>query len=215
VVDKYIGDAVMAFWGSPVPSSHHAREAVIAALEMKRACDELRDQWKQKFGHMIYARAGINTGTAVVGNMGSKHKYNYTVMGDMVNLASRLEGANKAYGTDLMISESTLRACEDAVEVRELDSIAVKGKVEPVRVFEVLAMKGELTAGELDFARAFERGLEKYRGQEFAAAIEEFENTLRLRTDDQAAPRFIERCRHFMEEPPAPDWDGVWRMKEK
>jgi class 3 adenylate cyclase/CHASE2 domain-containing sensor protein len=142
VVDKYIGDAVMAFWGAPLPDPKHARNAVLCALAMRRRCDELRAGWKQRYGHDVFARAGVNSGDAVVGNMGSKHKYNYTVMGDMVNLASRLEGANKAYGTFLMISQTTVDRLGDAVDVRELDLIAVKGKDRPVTVYEVVDVKG-------------------------------------------------------------------------
>ena len=114
---------------------------------MRKKCDELRAGWQEKFGHEVFARAGVNSGNAVVGNMGSKHKYNYTVMGDMVNLASRLEGANKAYGTFLMISETTVAKLGDAIDVRELDRIAVKGKDVPVTVYEVLDEVGADRSG--------------------------------------------------------------------
>ncbi len=216
VVDKYIGDAVMAFWGAPLDAKDHARRAVLAALEMRARCDEMRPVWKERFGHEVFARAGINTGDAIAGNMGSAHKYNYTVMGDMVNLASRLEGANKAYGTYLMISESTMvEIGDDVVEARELDSLAVKGKNEPVRVFEVLGRKGEVDEGVLACARTFEDGLARYRQRDFAGAIEAFEAALEAHPGDEPAQRFIDRCRHFLDDPPAEDWDGVWRMKEK
>ena len=211
VVDKYIGDAIMAFWGAPLPASDHALRATRCAIAMRKKCDELRAGWQQKFGHEVFARAGVNSGNAVVGNMGSKHKYNYTVMGDMVNLASRLEGANKAYGTFLMISETTVGKLGGAIDVRELDRIAVKGKDLPVTVYEVLDEVGATDPAWLARARKFEEGLALYRAKDFAAAIAVFETN----AGDEPSQIFIERCKHFIEEPPAADWDGVWRMKEK
>ncbi len=132
VVDKYIGDAIMAFWGAPLAEPEHARRAVLAAIAMRRRCEALRARWLKEFNTLVVARAGINTGPVVSGNMGSRHKFNYTVMGDAVNLASRLEGANKPYGTTLMVSQACYDRARDAIEVRELDLLAVKGKKEPV-----------------------------------------------------------------------------------
>jgi adenylate cyclase len=215
VVDKYIGDAIMAFWGAPIDAPDHAPRAVAAALEMKRKCDALRPVWREQYGHEVWVRAGINTGDAVVGNMGSKHKYNYTVMGDMVNLAARLEGANKAYGTYLMVSETTHEATRDQFVFRELDDLAVKGKEQPVRVYEVLGEAGEFTADELVWRDRFEAGLARYRAREFEAAIGEFEAVLDRVPNDSPATRYIDRCRRFIDDPPPADWDGVWRMKEK
>ncbi len=214
IVDKYIGDAVMAFWGAPLSDPSHARHAVRAALKMKRATDEHRQRWQDEYGHALHVRAGVNSGVAVTGNMGSKHKYNYTVMGDMVNLAARLEGANKPYGTDLMVSEATFRAVEDLFHARELDAIAVKGKTEPVRVFEILAGKEE-TDVDLRFVERFQAGLSFYREQVFTEAIACFEDTLRLRPEDGPARAFIQRCMQLSEDPPGSGWDGVWRMEEK
>jgi adenylate cyclase len=214
VVDKYIGDAVMAFWGAPLPDPDHARHAILCALAMRRRCDELRAGWHQRYGHEVFARAGVNSGDAVVGNMGSKHKYNYTVMGDMVNLASRLEGANKPYGTFLMASEATVIKVGDAVDVRELDRIAVKGKDQPVTVYEILDEKGKTDPALLAAARRFEDGLARYRGKDFAGAQAVFEAILAER-DDGPSITYLERCKHFAAEPPPDDWDGVWRLKEK
>jgi adenylate cyclase len=215
VVDKYIGDAVMAFWGAPLPDKDHARKAVMCAIAMRKRCDELRPGWVRDYGTEVRARAGVNSGGAVVGNMGSKHKYNYTVMGDMVNLASRLEGANKPYGTYLMISESTYEEVKDHVDVRELDYLAVKGKEQAVRVFEVLDEKGKTPAALIACAAKFTVGLERYRKREFAAAITAFEEALRESPQDKPSLMYIERCRHFLEEPPDEGWDGVWRLEEK
>jgi len=215
VVDKYIGDAIMAFWGAPFDDENHQKNAVSAALQMKQTCDALRATWQAKYGHEVFVRAGVNSGTAVAGNMGSTHKYNYTVMGDMVNLASRLEGANKAYGTELMVSEATFRAVEDAFVGRELDSIFVKGKNEPARVFEILARK-DADAGEtFAFIEPFERGLAAYRSSDFAGAKDIFEEIVATSGTDGPSLAFIERCEYFMHTPPGEQWDGVWRMKEK
>jgi adenylate cyclase len=214
IVDKYIGDAIMAFWGAPLPEPEHARRATQCAIAMRKKCDELRAGWHERYGHEVFARAGVNSGNAVVGNMGSKHKYNYTVMGDMVNLASRLEGANKAYGTFLMVSESTVAKLGGAFDVRELDRIAVKGKDQPVTVYEVLDETGVTDPVWLAAARQFESGLAKYRAREFAAAIAVFEDIL-ARRDDGPSKTYLERAREFLAEPPPADWDGVWRMKEK
>jgi len=215
VVDKYIGDAVMAFWGAPLPDKDHARKAVLCALAMRKRCDELRPGWVRDYGTEVRARAGVNSGGAVVGNMGSKHKYNYTVMGDMVNLASRLEGANKPYGTYLMISEFTHGEVEDVVDVRELDYLVVKGKEQPVRVFEVLDEKGKTTAAQLACAEKFAVGLVRYRARDFEAAITAFQEALRESPQDRPSLMYIERCRHFLDEPPDEGWDGVWRLEEK
>jgi len=211
VVDKYIGDAIMAFWGAPLPAADHAERATRCAIAMRKKCDELRAGWHQKFGHEVFARAGVNSGSAVVGNMGSKHKYNYTVMGDMVNLASRLEGANKAYDTFLMVSESTVERFGGKFDVRELDRIAVKGKDKPVTVYEVLDEKGKTDPAWVARARTFEEGLALYRAKDFAAARKVFE----ANEVDPPSVIYAERCTLFEAEPPAADWDGVWRMKEK
>ncbi|MBL0215078.1 MAG: adenylate/guanylate cyclase domain-containing protein [Myxococcales bacterium] len=211
IVDKYIGDAVMAFWGAPLRDKQHALHAVSCAIAMRKRCDELRAGWQARFGHALHARAGVNSGGSIVGNMGSKHKYNYTVMGDMVNLAARLEGANKPYGTYLMISETTLAELGGAVEVRELDLVAVKGKDKAVRVFEVLDLKGQADPALVATARKFEEALALYRARKFTEAKAMFSEL----GDDPPSKLYVERCTYFETEPPADGWDGVWHMKEK
>ncbi|MDZ4694239.1 MAG: adenylate/guanylate cyclase domain-containing protein [Deltaproteobacteria bacterium] len=219
IVDKYIGDAVMAFWGAPLADPLHAQRAVAAAVAMRKRCEELRPRWQERFGVTVAARAGVNSGVAVAGNMGSRHKYNYTVMGDMVNLASRLEGANKAYGTYLMISEFTLAATEahapGQFEVRELDLLVVKGKEKPVRVFEVLGMQGATPEALTRASAVYREGLEHYRKQDFAGATAKFEMALTIVPDDGPCKTYLERCRHFGDNPPGAEWDGVWHMHEK
>ena len=211
IVDKYIGDAVMAFWGAPLRDKNHALHAVSCAIAMRKRCAELRAGWLERFGHELHARAGVNSGGAVVGNMGSKHKYNYTVMGDMVNLAARLEGANKPYGTYLMISETTLVDLNGACDVRELDLVAVKGKDKAVRVFEVLELKDKAPPEMIATARRFEAGLALYRACKFSEAKTIFAEL----SDDPPSKLYVERCTYFESEPPGDGWDGVWHMKEK
>ncbi len=215
VVDKYIGDAIMAFWGAPLPRPDHATQAVLAAIGMRRQCEALRPLWLKEFNTLVIARAGINTGPAVAGNMGSRHKFNYTMMGDAVNLASRLEGANKLYGTTLMISEGCHAQARDVIEVRELDLLAVKGKQQPVRVYEVLEEKGRVSAPVAEAVRHFHEGLIAYRAQQFRAAVACFERALGVQPEDGPSLTYLERCKHFVDSPPGAGWDGVWRMKEK
>jgi adenylate cyclase len=214
VVDKYIGDAVMAFWGAPIATANHAESGIKCAIAMRKRCDEMRPKWKEEYGVDVTARAGLSSGDVVVGNMGSKHKLNYTVMGDMVNLASRLEGANKAYGTYLMISETCHEKVKDAVASRELDYLAVKGKEKPVRVFEVLGLVGTVDDATIARIAEFHAALAKYRTRDFAGALAAFEEIL-SGADDGPSKAYVERCKYFLEEPPGDDWDGVWHMKEK
>ena len=214
VIDKYIGDAVMAFWGAPIPMKGHARAAVRCAIAMRERCAELRPKWKQLYGVDLHARAGLASGFAVVGNMGSKHKYNYTVMGDMVNLASRLEGANKPYGTYLMVSETCWAEVADVMVGRELDFLAVKGKEKPVRVFEVIGERGGVAADVIARMDAFGAALKRYRDRDFAGARTAFEAIVAGGTDGPAQA-YVERCSYFLEHPPGDDWDGVWYLKEK
>ncbi len=214
-VDKYIGDAVMAFWGGLVPDNEHARKAVLAAVEMRNECARRAPDWRQRFGADIMARAGVNSGQSVVGNMGSQNKFNYTAMGDMVNIASRLEGANKPYGTVIMISESTYTQVQDLVDCRELDFMTVKGKNKPITVYEVLEQKGKTDPVTLRAVTRFGEGLVLYRTRRFSEARAVFADAVSIRPDDEPSKMYMARCEHFMNEPPAEDWDGVWHMKEK
>jgi adenylate cyclase len=213
-VDKYIGDAVMAFWGGLIPDEKHATHAVLAAIDMRTACLSNAARWKKEYGADVMARAGVNSGMAVVGNMGSRDKYNYTVMGDMVNLASRLEGGNKPYGTLLMISEFTYEKCKEDIEVRTLDLMTVKGKEQAVTVYEVLAATGQVDPKLRKTIDLFHEGLAFYRGQKWIEAIDKFNAALNVQ-EDGPSRHYIKRCEHFLDEPPGDNWDGVWHMKEK
>lgn len=218
-VDKYEGDLIMAFFGAPIDYPDHAVQACYACLAMQKKLAELRALWKEQgrpdYVYKMQARVGLNTGEVVVGNMGCTQRMDYTVMGDNVNLASRLEGANKPYGTHIMISESTYAMAKDAIEVRQLDMIRVVGKNEPVKVYEVLSKKGELDPGKAVVVAEYNEGLQLYRAQEWDRAMEHFLRAMNLDSDDGPSKTYIDRCERLKAEPPGPEWDGVWQMTEK
>lgn len=214
-VDKFEGDAIIAFWGAPTIQVDHASLACFASIDMNNRLFELRDKWKAEGIPQLSVRMGLNTGPMVVGNMGSVQKKNYTIMGDAVNLASRLEGANKAYGSKMMISESTYRACDSMVDVRELDILRVVGKSEAVKVYELLERKGQTTPQVADLVLEFEQALQIYRTGDFAAAKVTFENCLKIVSDDNPSATYVARCQSYLENPPPSDWDGVFTLTEK
>jgi adenylate cyclase len=163
----------------------------------------------------VYSRIGVNTGEMIIGNMGSTQRFDFTVIGDSVNLASRLEGANKTYGTGIIISEETYRQAAAQIEVRELDLLRVKGKEVPVRIYELLATKGALD-GKMGEARdRFTDGLGHYRRQEWTEAIRCFRQALGAVPEDGPSRVFIDRCLEFMNRPPPASWDGVCRLTSK
>ncbi|MCP4755985.1 MAG: adenylate/guanylate cyclase domain-containing protein [Proteobacteria bacterium] len=214
-VDKFEGDAVIAFFGAPVIYADHATRACLASLEMQEKLVEMRENWKKQGRHELYVRIGLNTGDMVVGNMGSAYRMDYTMMGDSVNLAARLEGVNKEYRTFCMISEFTYKKTRSDIEVRELDMIRVVGKNEPVRVYEVLGRKGDVPPEELKAYRFFEKGLAFYRQQKWDEARKYFAHTNKLLKSDGASQIFFDRCQMFKTKPPGKKWDGVFQMATK
>jgi adenylate cyclase len=214
-VDKFIGDAVMAFWGAPLEKPDHAAAACRCALACQRRLAELRASWKEQGKPLLFARIGLNTGPVVVGNIGSASRFNYTVIGDAVNLASRLEGLNKFYGTGVCLSEETFREAGGAVLTRPVDWVSVKGKTEPILVYELLGLAADATAEARQLADLSGRGLELYRRREWSAAAAAFEEILRARPGDGPATEMLRRCHEFQREPPGPDWDGTHRMESK
>ncbi len=221
IIDKYIGDALMAFWGPPfTDGTEHARLACAAALEQIIKLEEFRQMLPDIMGlrkglPAINIRMGLATGDVTVGNIGSEFSKGYTVIGDTVNLASRLETVNKQYGTRVLISEETWKIAKDSIEARELDSIRVVGKSEPVRVFELFGRKGQLDKAACELRDRFEEGLTFYRNHQWGEAEICFEACLKLNSEDSPAKLFIARLQHFREHPPEGDWDGVWSFKEK
>ncbi len=215
IVDKYIGDAIMAFWGAPYDDPDHAMNACRATLKMQQRIKELHPKWEAEYGENILARCGLNTGQAVAGNMGSRHKFNYTLMGDTVNLASRFEGANKPYGTLVMIGEGTYEVVKDQVVTRELDLLAVKGKEHPVRVYELMALAEDAHEKTLSLAARFNSALDIYRQTKFEEAMAEFLTIMEDHGGDGPSKLYAQRCRDYIRNPPPLDWDGVYRMKTK
>jgi len=226
-IDKYEGDAIIAFWGAPINNPDHAQQACLAAIEMQEKLKAMRLVWKKENRDQLFVRMGINTGLMVVGNMGSTARMDYTVMGDSVNLASRLEGANKVYGTDILISNFTYEDVKESVEVRELDLIQVVGKSEPVSIFELLSRKGLISDEKNKFNGLFAEALEAYRERDWDKARGLFLQGQTLEPDDAPIKTFLERCKNFQfshkdgrrksdrEALPGPGWDGVFKMTSK
>jgi adenylate cyclase len=214
-LDKYIGDAVMAFWNAPLPVENHAYCACKTALEMRKKLFVLREKWKKEGRPLVYARMGINTGDVVVGNVGGSQRFDYTVMGDNVNIASRLEGANKEYGTYIMITENTYEAVKNDFITRELDLMTVKGRTIPMKVYELIAFANDTIPQEQrECIERFEAGLVLFRSAKFEDAKALFQTNVE-RNDDYTSKMYIKRCDHFIANPPPPDWDGVFHMTTK
>jgi adenylate cyclase len=217
LLDKYIGDAIMAVWGAPLSQPDHARLACVTALEMMAELAELRERWKREGGNVPYLDIGIglNTGPMVVGNMGSESRFDYTVMGDAVNLGSRLEGANKQYGTNIILGEMTYEQIKNLFYCRELDSVAVKGKAKPAKIYELLGRDGQVPHQSLQMARAFNRGLSAYKKRQWDKARRIFSAILAEYPDDTPSRLYIERVAELEINPPPDDWNGVFVMKTK
>ncbi len=214
-VDKFEGDAIIAFWGAPLDQPDHARLACYAAIDMQKALIDYRRMLADTGQPILNVRMGINTGDMLVGNLGSRQRMDYTIMGDAVNLAARLEGANKFYGTDTMISQYTYEQVGDAVEVRELDTIRVVGKREPVRVYQLLDRLGQLDPVRARMRTEYEAGLAAYKARRFEDAIAAFQRALRLVDADGPSLTYVARCKEYLQNPPPDDWDGVYQLTEK
>jgi adenylate cyclase len=214
-VDKYIGDAIMAFWGAPVEHPGHALAGCTAAIRNQQMLAKLRAKWQSEGKPLFEARIGINTGEVVVGNIGSAARLNYTVIGDAVNLASRLEGLNKYYGTRTLITEATYEEAKDGIVARPLDWVSVKGKHEAVLVYELLGLKGETEKEQERIAGLFGEGLQAYRRQHWSEAIRLFEQVLTHWLSDAPAREMVRRCLLYLERSPGAEWDGVHVMEDK
>jgi adenylate cyclase len=216
-IDKFIGDAVMAFWGAPVPHEHPVEAACRAALACQQVMTQLRAPGEAGEAAPLRLRIGINTGPMLVGNIGSEERLNYTVIGDSVNLASRLEAINKLYGTDIILGEATRRAAGAAIVVRELDTVAVYGRIGTTDIFELLAMAGGGDARrDLGWVAIYEAGLAAYRQRRWDDAIAAFEKCKVSRPGgDRAADLMIEHCRALKTTPPSADWVAVTIMGAK
>jgi len=218
-LDKYMGDAIMAFWGAPIHFDNHAEKAAECALLMLKKLKNLQDEYAAKGLPTIDIGIGLNTGDMSVGNMGSNTVRSYTVMGDSVNLGSRLEGINKEYGTRIIVSEFTQSRISKSFLTREVDWVRVKGKLQPVRIFELLGTRapGPLapTPEIVAILPDFEAGFKLFHERRFDEAINAFTRALNLKPDDECTQLYIERCQIYLEEAPPADWDGVSTMKTK
>ncbi len=215
-LDKYEGDAIMAFWGAPIPQNDHALRACLAALHMQRAVQELRAEWHARRNITLNVRIGINSGEMVVGNLGAVGKFDYTVIGDSVNLASRLEGANKMYGTGILVSERTHELVKDRILAREIDLVAVKGRSEVLRVYELMYDRREMDIPVHEKRiEQFHQALGLYRKREWELARRMFEEIRTMHPYDRVAQLYIQRSAQYEQEPPPSDWNGVFVMETK
>ncbi|MBN1645372.1 adenylate/guanylate cyclase domain-containing protein [Candidatus Woesearchaeota archaeon] len=210
VVDKYIGDAIMAFWGAPLEQPNHAEMACSTSIDMIKKLKELKQKWEKEKFPDINIGIGLNTGHAVIGNMGSYERFDYTAMGDAINLGSRLEGLTKQYSVNIIASEETKKAVEDKFVFRKLDLVRVKGKKQPIVIYELVCRKNEITDAIKTKIKYYEKGLELYLNKKWGKAITEFQ-----KVKDNASEIFIERCKEFKKNPPPKKWSGVWIMTEK
>ncbi len=215
-VDKYIGDAIMAFWGAPNSVENHALSACKAALAYQELLDKIMREWKQMGRKNIFrARIGINTGEVIVGNIGSPTRLNYTVIGDSVNLASRLESINKLYGTRIIISESTNSLVQSELKSRILDYVAVKGKTRGVAVYELVGSENKIEDSQKYLIDTYSKAMDLYKKRDWENAVKLFKDCLETNPHDKASQVIIQKCREYQKTPPPENWDGVSVLKNK
>jgi class 3 adenylate cyclase len=221
IIDKYIGDAIMAYWGPPFAvDAEQTRLASLAALEMLQLVPQLQAELPELLGvrtlpNSFDIRIGIATGEVLVGSIGSELMMSYTVMGDTVNLASRLEGANKEYGSRILVSQATVAGAAATIEIREIDRVVTLGQTRSQAIFEIMGRKGELTAAQLELRSRFSEGLAAYREQRWDESHRAFEAALLAIPGDGPSMTFISRIDRLMAAPPGDGWDGSWHLERK
>jgi adenylate cyclase len=213
-IDKYMGDAIMALFGAPLKQADHPRMACRAALEMVGSLAALNQTWAEQGRPPLKVGVGVNTGPVAVGNMGSDRLFDYTAIGDNVNLASRLEGLNKYFGTSILISDTTAKALEGGFILREVDLVRVKGKVQGVGIHELLG-EGEPDPELARFLELYHQALSLYRQKRFHESLDPFAQALELRPDDATCQRYVTLAQKHHETPPADDWEAVTIMDGK
>jgi adenylate cyclase len=213
-IDKYMGDCIMAFWGAPLPDKDHAHNALLAGIEMLAALQALQPSFRERGWPEIQVGVGINTGRVSVGNMGSEVRVAYTVMGDEVNLASRLEGITKQYGVDLIVGENTRNLATDFL-YRELDHVRVKGKDKPVAIYEPLSLLSEASKSLQEEVKLFHEVRRLYRKQDWDQAELQLMNLQRMSSETALYRIYTERVIYFRNNPPETDWDGVFVFQAK
>ncbi len=214
-VDKFEGDAIIALFGAPITLANHAEAACMSCIDMQQRLVKLRRKWRSEGKPELHMRIGLASGPAVVGNMGSKSRMDYTMMGDTVNTAARLEGVNKIYGIFTLISDTTKRAAGDGIVTREIDAINVVGKEVPITVYEILGYSGNTDSLLLTVADYYTMGLAAYRQRDWNGAIMHFKKALSISPTDGPSQTFIERCNEYKKSPPKPDWNGAFTMTHK
>ena len=214
-IDKFIGDAIMAFWGAPEPRADHAARACEAAVRCQRALDELRTSGETPWLAKVHACIGVASGEVLVGNVGTPERFNYTVMGDTVNLASRLESLNRQYGTSILISESTYLAATTRIVARPVDVVQVKGKHIGVRVYEILGLATDDDREMREVSALSEEAFAAYLARDFAGALKSLERVQALRPGDRLVAVLGERCRAYLVAPPPDGWNGIYITHEK
>lgn len=216
-IDKYEGDAIIAFFGAPIDLPDHAVRACSAALKMKKIESELNKQFlADKIAPSpLLTRMGINTGDMVVGNMGTDRKMDYTIIGDSVNLAARLEGVNKQYGTWICVSEDTMRAAGNGFVYRKLDKIRVVGKLQPIQIFELVDELSTISRETADFFDEFEEAMQSFEARDWPKALERFNALAAKRPADGPSRLYVGRCEAYLQDPPPDDWDGVFNLTSK
>jgi adenylate cyclase len=213
-LDKYIGDAIMAFWGAPVDDPQHARNGVLAGLEMQRECEVLNAKFAARGWPTLKIGVGLNSGPVRVGDMGSQVRRAYTAMGDAVNVASRLEGRTKGYGVGVLVGEATRNAVKDIL-FREVDKIKVKGKDEAVTIYEPLGLESEVDKGVLEEVKLWNQTLRQYRAQQWDQAEVSLLNLKRMNPSCGLYEVYVERVAEKRRNPPPAGWDGVTAFDEK
>jgi len=214
-VDKYEGDLIMAEWGVPYSMQDHARQACLAAIEQQEKLAELRPVLKKEFGHEIFVRMGINSGSVTAGNMGSDRRFQYTVMGDAVNQAARLEPANKEYGTLIIIGETTYGEAAEAIEARLLDKMVVKGKKKPIGIYELIGRKGCLSPEKLKVVELYQEALRLHWERRWDEAINLLQSALELDPGDTPGAKLLERIQKYKYSPPPEGWTGEYMQTRK
>jgi adenylate cyclase len=214
-VDKYIGDAIMAFWGAPVALKNHAESACLAALDFQARLKSLREKWHKNNLPPFEARIGINTGPVLVGNIGSTRRMNYTVIGDAVNVASRLEGLCKMYSVQIAIGQRTYELASDCVVARPIDRVAVKGRAQGEVIYELLGSMLNSSDEQTELVELSTRAFDAYSNRNFSTARDHFLEVLRIAPNDGPATRLLERCESFIASPPDDDWDGITILTKK
>jgi adenylate cyclase len=216
-IDKYEGDAIIAFFGAPLELPDHAAKACLSAITIKRKEAELnRLLLEEKLAAApLITRVGINTGSMVAGNMGTKNKMNYTIMGNMVNIAARLEGVNKQYGTYVLTTKSTLDETGDLFLSRRLDTVRVVGIYEPVQLYELLETKNEAEQWQKETVHHYEDALALFEERDWKRAAKSFKNVLANNGADEPSRIYLGRCKSYQKNPPPEDWDGVYNLDSK